>query len=61
LSILSEKEITVVFANIEDILLANTGFVSSLEDRQKECRLYIVELATVYQIWGVYYTVFILF
>lgn len=41
LPILSEKEITVVFANIEDILLTNTAFVSSLEERQKECRLYV--------------------
>ncbi|PFH53549.1 hypothetical protein AMATHDRAFT_73354 [Amanita thiersii Skay4041] len=39
--ILSTKETTVVFANIEDILLTNTAFLSSLEDRQKECRLYI--------------------
>ncbi len=41
LPLLSRKEITVIFANIEDILLANTAFVSSLEERQKECRLYI--------------------
>lgn len=41
LPLLSRKEITVIFANIEDILLANTTFVSSLEERQKECRLYI--------------------
>ncbi|THH02546.1 hypothetical protein EW145_g6732 [Phellinidium pouzarii] len=41
LSLLDEKEITVVFANIEDLLLVNTTFLSSLEERQKECRLYI--------------------
>lgn len=41
LPLLSRKEVTVIFANIEDILLANTAFVSSLEERQKECRLYI--------------------
>ncbi|KAI5118090.1 hypothetical protein M0805_007740 [Coniferiporia weirii] len=40
-SMLDEKEITVVFANIEDLLLVNTAFLSSLEERQKECRLYI--------------------
>ncbi|KAL5528859.1 hypothetical protein ACEPAG_4833 [Sanghuangporus baumii] len=40
-SMLSEKETTVVFANIEDLLLVNTTFLSSLEERQKECRLYI--------------------
>jgi hypothetical protein len=31
----------VIFANVEDILLANTSFLSSLEERQKSCRLYI--------------------
>jgi len=39
--LLDEKAITVVFANIEDILLTNTTFLSSLEDRQRDCRLYI--------------------
>ncbi|KAJ3537063.1 hypothetical protein NM688_g6740 [Phlebia brevispora] len=41
LPILDEKAITVIFANVEDILLTNTTFLSSLENRQKECRLYI--------------------
>jgi hypothetical protein len=58
LPLLSQKEVTVVFANIEDLLLVNTvryllicnfstclsfrqAFLSSLEDRQKECRLYV--------------------
>jgi actin cytoskeleton-regulatory complex protein PAN1 len=57
LSLLDEKAITVVFANVEDILLTNTvcchsfepslflsilqAFLSQLEERQKECRLYI--------------------
>lgn len=41
LNILDEKALTVIFANIEDILLFNTGFLSSLEDRQKACRLYV--------------------
>ncbi|KAG8833257.1 hypothetical protein FRC17_011032 [Serendipita sp. 399] len=41
LTLLDEKAITVIFANIEDILLTNTAFLSQLEERQKECRLYI--------------------
>ncbi|TCD66409.1 hypothetical protein EIP91_001400 [Steccherinum ochraceum] len=41
LSIMDEKAVTVVFANVEDILLTNTTFLSSLEERQKDCRLYI--------------------
>ncbi|ORX36220.1 hypothetical protein BD324DRAFT_627945 [Kockovaella imperatae] len=39
--ILDDKALTVIFANIEDILLANTSFLSSLEQRQKSCRLYV--------------------
>ena len=38
---LDDKALTVIFANVEDILLFNTGFLSSLEQRQKACRLYI--------------------
>jgi hypothetical protein len=41
LDILDDKALTVIFANIEDILLTATGFLSSLEQRQKACRLYI--------------------
>ncbi|KAJ3522358.1 hypothetical protein NMY22_g11925 [Coprinellus aureogranulatus] len=47
LEVLSQKEITVVFANIEDILLTNTAFLSSLEERQKECRLYIDKIGDI--------------
>lgn len=47
LSLLSQKEITVVFANIEDILLTNTAFMSSLEERQKECRLYVDKIGDI--------------
>lgn len=47
LELLSRKEITVIFANIEDILLTNTAFVSSLEERQKECRLYIDRIGDI--------------
>ncbi|KAG2021075.1 signal transducer [Coprinopsis cinerea AmutBmut pab1-1] len=47
LDILSHKEITVVFANVEDILLTNTAFLSSLEERQKECRLYIDRIGDI--------------
>ncbi|KAG0701413.1 Dbl homology domain-containing protein [Suillus ampliporus] len=38
---LGEKATTVIFANVEDILLTNTTFLSVLEERQKDCRLYI--------------------
>ncbi|KAG8868591.1 hypothetical protein FRC20_003109 [Serendipita sp. 405] len=41
IALLDEKAITVIFANIEDILLTNTAFLSQLEERQKDCRLYI--------------------
>jgi actin cytoskeleton-regulatory complex protein PAN1 len=62
LDILSHKEITVLFANIEDILLTNTvslgtlsprcpnslqAFLSSLEERQKECRLYVDKIGDI--------------
>lgn len=47
LDLLSRKEITVVFANIEDILLTNTAFVSSLEERQKDCRLYVDKIGDI--------------
>ncbi|KAI6037806.1 hypothetical protein EDC04DRAFT_2868580 [Pisolithus marmoratus] len=32
---------SVIFSNIEDILLTNTAFLSTLEERQRECRLYV--------------------
>lgn len=41
LRLLEPKAIEVVFANVEDILLTNTTFLSSLEERQRSCRLYI--------------------
>ncbi|KAF8638846.1 hypothetical protein AX17_001904 [Amanita inopinata Kibby_2008] len=44
---LSDKEVTVIFANIEDVLLVNTAFLSSLEERQKDCRLYIDKIGDV--------------
>ena len=64
LSILDEKAITVIFANVEDILLTNTvrsrpsirssvvlqfsqTLLSSLEERQKECRLYIDRIGDI--------------
>ncbi|KAL5533504.1 hypothetical protein ACEPAF_5280 [Sanghuangporus sanghuang] len=49
-SMLSEKETTVVFANIEDLLLVNTAFLSSLEERQKECRLYIDKIGDLLEL-----------
>ncbi|KAF9806131.1 hypothetical protein IEO21_08793 [Rhodonia placenta] len=41
LEILDERAVKVIFANVEEILLTNTTLLSSLEERQKECRLYI--------------------
>jgi actin cytoskeleton-regulatory complex protein PAN1 len=38
---LGPKTISIIFANVEDILLTNTTFLSSLEERQRSCRLYI--------------------
>ncbi|KAF8888235.1 hypothetical protein BD779DRAFT_1524285 [Infundibulicybe gibba] len=49
LPLLDRKEVTVIFANIEDLLLTNTGFVSSLEERQKECRLYVDKIGDILQ------------
>ena len=64
LPLLSSKEVTVIFANIEDILLTNTvsffpsypsqtevlcfeTFLSVLEERQKECRLYMDQIGDI--------------
>jgi len=47
LPLLDEKAVTVIFANVEDILLTNTTFLSSLEERQKECRLYIDRIGDI--------------
>lgn len=41
LRLLDTETISVIFANVEDILLTNTTFLSSLEERQRSCRLYI--------------------
>jgi actin cytoskeleton-regulatory complex protein PAN1 len=41
LRLLGLKTISIIFANVEDILLTNTTFLSSLEERQRSCRLYI--------------------
>ncbi|KAG9114454.1 hypothetical protein FRC07_007636, partial [Ceratobasidium sp. 392] len=45
--LLDEKSATVIFANVEDILLCNTTFLSSLEERQKDCRLYIDQIGDI--------------
>ncbi|KAF8328838.1 Dbl homology domain-containing protein, partial [Cantharellus anzutake] len=47
LKILTEKESVGVFANIEELLLCNTAFLSSLEGRQKESRLYIDSISDI--------------
>ena len=38
---LSDKASTVIFANIEDVLIAATAFLSDLEERQRAARLYV--------------------
>ncbi|KAG8217055.1 hypothetical protein J3R82DRAFT_5048 [Butyriboletus roseoflavus] len=41
MAVLDEKATAMIFSNIEDILLTNTTFLSTLEERQRDCRLYI--------------------
>jgi hypothetical protein len=41
LRLLQPEIIAIIFSNVEDILLINTSFLSSLEERQRSCRLYI--------------------
>jgi actin cytoskeleton-regulatory complex protein PAN1 len=48
-SLLSDKASTVIFANIEDVLLAAVSFLSDLEQRQRESRLYLDQIADVLQ------------
>ncbi|KAI6037369.1 hypothetical protein PISMIDRAFT_576971 [Pisolithus microcarpus 441] len=38
---LEEESTSTIFSNIEDILLTNTALLSTLEERQRECRLYV--------------------
>ncbi|GEM10145.1 rho guanyl-nucleotide exchange factor [Rhodotorula toruloides] len=45
--VLPEKAQQVIFANIEDIVLSNTVFLSQLEERQRESRLYINTIGDV--------------
>ncbi|GHJ86190.1 hypothetical protein NliqN6_2592 [Naganishia liquefaciens] len=47
LSMMDESETTAIFGNLEDILLFNTSLLSSLEDRQKACRLYIDRISDI--------------
>ncbi|SJL15191.1 uncharacterized protein ARMOST_18677 [Armillaria ostoyae] len=49
LLLLDIKAVTVVFANVEDILITNTTFMSALEEHQKDCRLYIDKIDDVLQ------------
>jgi hypothetical protein len=44
---LPDKALRVIFANVEDIMMLNSFFFSSLEERQKECRLYIDTIGDV--------------
>ncbi|BGO93264.1 hypothetical protein NBRC10512_000083 [Rhodotorula toruloides] len=45
--VLPEKAQQIIFANIEDIVLFNTVFLSELEERQRESRLYINTIGDV--------------
>ncbi|KAH7105277.1 Dbl homology domain-containing protein [Auriculariales sp. MPI-PUGE-AT-0066] len=58
MSMLDEKAVQVIFANIEDILITNTTFLSMLEERQKQSRLYIVSVGDIVEqqiaLMGVY-------
>ncbi|KAI0689841.1 hypothetical protein BC835DRAFT_1407733 [Cytidiella melzeri] len=44
---LDEKATKVIFANVEDLLLINTTFLSTLEERQRESRLYIDSIGDI--------------
>ena len=46
-NLLPPDTLTAIFANVEDILLVNTGFLSALEERQRECRLYVDRVGDV--------------
>ncbi|BEJ13329.1 hypothetical protein CspHIS471_0305030 [Cutaneotrichosporon sp. HIS471] len=47
MSYLPDKALRVIFANVEDIMMLNSFFLSSLEERQKECRLYVDKIGDV--------------
>jgi hypothetical protein len=47
MNILDERALTVIFANVEDIMMFNSFFLSALEERQKECRLYVTHLGDI--------------
>lgn len=46
-SILSPKAQTVIFANVEEVLLTAVSLLSELEDRQRESRLYVTRLGDI--------------
>lgn len=47
MNILDEHALTVIFANVEDIMMFNSFFLSALEERQKSCRLYVTHLGDI--------------
>ncbi|KAJ9093736.1 hypothetical protein QFC21_006332 [Naganishia friedmannii] len=47
LQMLEDSVTSGIFSNLEDILLFNTGLLSSLEDRQRACRLYIDRIGDI--------------
>lgn len=44
---LTSKAAAIIFANVEDILLFNTIFLSELEDRQRRSQLYVDQIGDV--------------
>ncbi|KAG8932121.1 hypothetical protein FRC01_000235 [Tulasnella sp. 417] len=50
IDVLDQKATTVIFANVEDILLCNTSFYSALEERQKDYRLYMDQVGDILQV-----------
>ncbi|CDZ97229.1 RhoGEF GTPase [Phaffia rhodozyma] len=47
MSILDDKELLVIFANIEDILMMSTTMHSELEESQRESRMYLTSIADI--------------
>jgi hypothetical protein len=46
-NILSQEELSIIFSNIEDILLCNTAILSDLEQRQKDDKLFVNNIGDI--------------
>ena len=44
---LNDQNLSIIFSNVEDIILINTAFLSDLEELQKQYRLYIINIGDV--------------